>query len=306
MPLIDQIDKVTCGAGDYLGTGSEACKFIFEQTAAIMFADGSYVQTDEISLANLRIAQQKESIFVINEIEKFTQVEVAPIETTTEGTGLKSIDAEYPYEFEFEFKNKGFYFWKALRKFNSTNSHSVAFIDKNGNTLMTMTGAGAIKFFKASLVHTGQIGLKQGTNPEMVKMKIQLRYIKEMENAVWVTSDESSLDVEELDGWNDVIFTPSPLLTGETTLTVKATLSDKSHFASGLVLADFLVKKDGVVVTHTAVVSDENAKTYALTIPASSAGVYTITTTNTYSKGVVLQSVTGVLLKANVATVIVA
>lgn len=305
MALIDQINTVNCGVGDYAGTGSEACQFVFDQTATIILADRSYVQTDAVSLANLQIAQQKEEIFVISEIEKFTQVDVAPAETTTEGTGFKSVDAEYPYEFEFEFKNKGINFWKALRKFNSTNRYSISFLDKEGNMLMTLGSTGVVKFFRTSMIYTGPLKFKQGTAGEMAVMKVQLRSVKEMENAVWVTAEESALDVEALDGWNDILLTASPLVAAGTTLTVKATLADKTHFASGLVPGDFLVKKDGVTVVHTAIVADSTAKTYAITIPAASAGTYTVTTKNTYSKQVVLQSVSGLLFRADTATVIV-
>ena len=308
MAILDQINKVNCTIGDFAGagTGNEACQFVFDQTSAIILADRSYVQTDVISIVNLQIAQQKEEIFVISEIEKFTQIDVAPIETTTEGTGFKSVDAEYPYEFEFEFKNKGINFWKALRKFNSTNRHSVAFVDKEGNVLMTLSTSGAVKLFSASMIYTGQLMFKQGTAPEMAKMKIQLRSVKEMENSVWVTAEESSLDVESLDGWNDILLTASPLAVAATTLTVKATLSDKSHFVGGLVTGDFLVQRNGVTVVHTAVVANSATQTYAITIPAATAGTYTVTTKNTYGKQVVLAPITGVLYRANTATVIVA
>lgn len=306
MPLTNQIDKVDCGAGELLGTGSEGCVFVLDQISAIILADNSYVQTDEVNLDNLRIAQQKEEIFVINDIEKATKVDITASESTTEGTGLKSVDAEFPDEFEFEFKNKGFNFWKALRRFNSAKRYSVSFVDRNGNVLLKGTKEGLIKFLKTNMVHTGQLMTKQGTNGEMAKLRIQLSSIKEFENAKWVTEGESNLDVEELQGWNDILFTASPLAVAGTTLTVSATLIDKSHFASGLVTADFLIERNGVTVAHTTVVSNESTKSYAITIPSATAGVYTVTTKNTYGKGVVLQTATGLLFKGNVATVTVA
>ena len=59
-----------------------------------------------------------------------------------------------------------------------------------------------------------------------------------------------------------------------------------------------------IVATGTAI-ANENAKTYTFTIPAASAGTYTIDTVNTFSDKVVLLPASGLLYKGITGSVIV-
>ena len=127
-----------------------------------------------------------------------------------------------------------------------------------------------------------------------------------MERQTWVTGEQSGIGIDELDGYNDVILTASPLAVAATSLVVKAILVDKSHFAGGMVLADFAIKKGGVLVVPTAVSLNDVDKTYTFTIPAATAATYTVDTVNTFGKKVVLLPSTGLLFIGRTATVIAA
>lgn len=307
MALVDQINVVECGADDLLGTGQQACAFDWNRVKTIELSARSYVYTTEVSLDSIRDAQQKEETFIIAGAESFKLIPVEPTESTTEGSGIKTVDGELPYEYEIMFKKKGMNFWKALRRFNSNGIYNVAFYDINGNKVMTQTKSGLIKGFTTSKVFTGQYKGKEGDTSAEFKMTIQLSDdVTEMERATWVTGDSVDYSITELDGYNDVILTPSPLAVAATSLIVKAVLVDKSHFAAGMVLADFAVKRNGVAVVASAVVANENDKTYTFTIPAAVAGTYTVDTVNAFATKVVLLPATGLLYKGITGTVIAA
>lgn len=306
MALVDQINVVECGAQDLLGTGTEACAFDWDRLKAIEISDASFTYEDELDLDQVHKDQQNENIFIINDADTFALVPVEPTISTSDGSGLESVDGELPYKYEATWKNKGVNFWKALRRFNSSGAKNIAFWDVSGNKIMTQTKNGLVKGFRTNLIFTGQYNNKAGNTAAMFKMSIQLSDdIKQMERQTWITSEQSGIGIDELDGYNDVFLTPQPLATSATSLVVKAILVDKSHFAGGMITTDFVIKKNGIVVVHTAVVADEVNKTYTFTIPAASAGTYTVDTLNTYGKKVVLVASAGLLYKGITGTVIV-
>lgn len=306
MALVDQINVVECGTGDLIGTGQQACAFDWNRVKTIEFSLRSYVYTDEVSLDSIRDAQQKEDVFIIAGAESFKLVPVEPTISTTEGSGIETVDGELPYKYELMFKKKGMNFWKALRRFNSNGIYNVAFYDINGTKIITQTKSGLIKGFTTAMVYTGQYKGKEGDTSAEFKMTIQLSDdVTEMERATWVSGDTVDYSINELDGYNDVILTPSPLSTSSTSLVVKAVLADKSHFAAGMVLADFAIKRNGVAVVASLATANENAKTYTFTIPAASAGTYTIDTVNTFADKVVLLPASGLLYKGITGSVVV-
>jgi hypothetical protein len=306
MALASQINIIECGASDLLGTGQQACSFDWNRVKTIEFSSRSYVYTDDLTLTKIREAQQKEDVFIIAGAESFKLVPVEPTVSTSEGSGIETVDGELPYKYDLMFKKKGMNFWKALRRFNSNGLYNVAFYDINGTKIMTQTKSGLIKGFTTAMVFTGQYKGKEGDTSAEFKMTIQLSDdVTEMERATWVDGGSVDYSINELDGYNDVVLTPSPLSTSSTSLVVKALLADKSHFAGGMLLADFAIKKNGTPIVATLVTQNEANKTYTFTIPAASAGTYTIDTVNTFSDKVVLLPASGLLYKGITGSVIV-
>lgn len=306
MALTDQIDVVNCQQGVLLGTGNEACPFSWNRVTTLEFSPKSFVYENEQTLSEVQTLQQQEILTIVNGIKTFALVPLEPNVNTADGSGYKTVTGELPYEYEVMFESDGVNIWKALRSMNSKQRFNVAFYDVDGNKIFTQNKNGSIKGFSIQMLFTGQYQGFEGNNPEVYKMSIQLSDISEMDRQAWITADNLDFNADsELDGVNDIIFTPSTLAVAATTLVVKSTLIDKSHFVAGLVQANFRVQRNGVTVAVSGVVADANAKTYTLTIPAVTAGTYTVETYDTTSQvKTILQTGTGLLFRSNTATVI--
>lgn len=308
MALIDQLNVVACSQSDLLGTGMEGCTFDWNRVATIELSPRGYAYTDEQNLANIKEGQQKGDLIILQGIKSFALVPVDPNINTADGSGYKTVTGEMPYEYDVMFDNNGVNYWKALRMLNSKDRYNVALYDVEGNKIFTQTKAGVVKGFGVKMLFVGQYKGKEGNNPAEVKMQLQLSDFQEMERQTWISGEELDFSAEsDLEGINDVVLTASPLAVGGTSLVVSALLLDKSHFVDGLLVGDFKIKKGGVSVTASAVVADSVAKTYTFTIPAASAGTYTVSTWDSaLSSYVVLKAASGLLYKSNVASVVVA
>jgi hypothetical protein len=308
MALIDQLNVVACSQSDLLGTGMEGCTFDWNRVATIELSPRGYAYSDEQNLANIKEEQQKGNLIILQGIKSFALVPVDPNINTADGSGYKTVTGEMPYEYDVMFDNNGVNYWKALRMLNSKDRYNVAFYDVEGNKIFTQTKAGVVKGFGVKMLFVGQYKGKEGNNPAEVKMQLQLADFQEMERQTWVSGEELDFSAgSDLEGVNDVNLVASPLAVGGTSLVVSALLLDKSHFVNGLIASNFIVKRNGTPVVVSAVAADANAKTYALTIPAASAGTYTVSTWDAaLSSYVVLSAGSGLLYKSNVATIVVA
>jgi len=307
MALEDQINRVICAASELTGTGNAACTFDWDRIVAIELTPASYRYTEEVNLQSMQEGQLNEDIHLIKGFESFVLVPVEPTITTSEGSGLESVDGELPYKYTGIIRYKGVDFWKALRRFNSNGGvYNIAFWDIQGNKIFTETKSGDFKGFSAQLFHVGQYKGKEGNTPAEFKVTIQLSDFKEMERQVFVNGEDIDFGINDVDGVNSIIFTAHPLTTGATSLVLDATLSDKTHFPAGLTGPNFQVQRNGVIVPVTTATPNPGAKTYTLTIPAAQTGTYTVQTYDpTTMKGTVLIPGTGMLYKSNQASVIV-
>lgn len=304
--LIEQVNVVNCAGGDLLGTGQEACPFDWDRVEVLELSLRSYVYTEVQDLDQVQTEQQLEKLIIIKGIKSFNLVPLEPNINTADGSGYKSVIGELPYEYTVLFEANGVNFWKALRSLNSKDRFNIAFYDAQGNKIFSQSKTGAFKGFSVKMLFTGQYKGAEGNTPAEYKMTIQLTDFKEMDRQSWIVAEQLNFSPADLDGVNDIILTPEPLIIGATSLVVKTTLLDKSHFVDGLVLNNFRIRKDGVVVVASAIAHDHDAKTYTFTIPASTAGVYTIETfdsTNTVSTIKVAPS--GLLYKSNLASLVV-
>jgi hypothetical protein len=306
MALIDQLNVVACSQSDLLGTGMEGCTFDWNRVETIELSPRGYAYTDEQNLANIKEGQQKGELIILQGIKSFALVPVDPNINTADGSGYKTVTGELPYEYDVMFDNNGVNYWKALRMLNSKDRYNVAFYDVEGNKIFSQTKAGVVKGFGVKMLFVGQYKGKEGNNPADVKMQLQLADFQEMERQTWISGEELDFSAgSDLEGINDVVMTASPLAVGSTSLVVSTLLLDKSHFVNGLIASNFIVKRNGVNVTVSAVAANPNAKTYTLTIPSATAGTYTVSTWDaSLSSYVVLSAGSGLLYKSNVATVV--
>lgn len=308
MALIDQLNVVACTEGELLGTGLEGCSFDWDRVETIELTPRGYAYTAEQNLVNVQEAQQKGDAIILQGIKSFALVPVDPNVNTADGSGYKTVTGELPYEYDVMFDNNGVNYWKALRNLNSKDRYNVAFYDVEGNKIFTQSKAGVVKGFSVKMLFVGQYKGKEGNNPAEVKMQIQLADTNEMERQTWISGDELDFSAKsDLEGVNDVNITVSPLSIGGTALTFSPLLLDRTHMVEGLILSNFIVKRNGVVVVATAIASNVLDKTYTLTIPTASAGTYTVQTYDgALVSNIILVPATGLLYKSNVGTVVVA
>lgn len=306
MALATQIDKLACGAVDALGTGQQACPIDWDRISTLKLTPRGFSDVEIDSLVNTRIAQQKGNAIIINNIDRLALVPQEVSIDTTDGSGKKTVNGELPYEYELMFKNQGLNFWKAMRSLDSAGVYDVTFYDVEGNEFFTRSKAGNTKGFGTYLIKTGQYKGKEGNSPAEFKTMIQLSDYKEMERMAYISSDELDYSAQsDLEGVNGVSLVASPLATAATSLVVSTTLIDKTHFVDGLLVSNFRLRKNGVAVTVSAVSANATNKTYTLTIPAASAGTYTVDLFDSVLGVSVIQVATGLLFKSNVATVVV-
>ena len=304
--LVDQIDKLACGAIDALGTGQQACPIDWDRISTVKLTPRGLGYTDIDNLVNVRKAQQSGKAIIINNVDRFALVPQEVTIDTTDGSGKKTVSGELPYEYELMFKNQGLNFWKAMRSLDSAGVYDITFYDVEGNEFFTRSKAGLPKGFGSYLIKTGQYKGKEGNSPAEFKTIIQLSDYKEMERMAYISSDELDYSAQsDLEGVNSVSLIASPLITAATSLVVTTTLLDKTHFVDGLLVTNWRLRKNGVVVAISAITANAVNNTYTLTIPAASAGTYTVDLFDSVLGVSVIQVATGLLFKSNVATVIV-
>jgi hypothetical protein len=306
MALVDQIDKLACGSSDALGTGTQACPIDWDRISTIKLTPKGQIYTETDTLMSVREAQQKGKAIIINNIDRFALVPQEVSIDTTDGSGKKTVNGENPYEYELMFKSQGLNFWKAMRSLDSAGVYDVTFYDVEGNEFFTKSKMGAPKGFGSYLIKTGQYKGKEGNTPAEFKTMIQLSDYKEMERMAYISADELDYSAQsDLEGVNQVSLVPSPLAVAGTSLVVATTLLDRTHFVEGLLVSNFRVKKNGVVVVVSTAVANASNNTYTLTIPAATAGTYTVELYDTVLPASIIKVTTGLLFKSNVASIIV-
>lgn len=278
MSLLDQLNVVNCKGSAVKGTGRKACPFDWNRIETIEFSETGFRYEDEQNLAYIQEQQQLGKLIVCRGIKSFTLQPVDPNVNTAEGSGYETVTGEMPYKYNVVFDN-GVNFWKALRTLNSKDQYNVALYDVEGNKIFTQTKSGAVKGFGLKMLFTGQYKGKEGGNPAEYTTVMQFSDLMEMERQTWVSADNLDYDPTDIDGINDVEIVIAPVAAAATTLVFSPYLNDNSHILLGTAVANFRFKKNGAPITPTGLVTDENAKTITVTIPATvAAEVYTIET----------------------------
>jgi len=300
MALIDQIDKLACGASGTLGTGTMACPIDWDRITTLKLTPKNLFYTDEDNLNSVQTAQQQGKAVIINNIDSFVLVPQEVVYDTTEGSGKKSVSGEMPYEYTLTFKNQGENFWKAMRSYDSQGGYDVTFYDVEGNEFFTETKAGNPKGFATYLIKTGQYKGKEGNTPAQFTTTIQLSDYKEMERMRFISSNELDYSAQsDLSGVNEVFVKVSPIVAGATTITVDAYLLDRTHSVDGLLTGDWELTRNGSVLAQT-VVQNATTKKYVFTVTSNTA----LDVVTARLKNTVLTPL-GVLYKSNIAEAIV-
>jgi hypothetical protein len=286
--LLAQLNVVDC-AGNAGTTGLAGCSFDWDRIETIELSNKNFRYEEAQDLAYIQEQQTLGNLIIVKGFESFANVTPDANINTVDGSGFKSVTGEMPYEFTAT-KNSGVKAWEGIRTLNGKDRWNIAFYDVEGNKILTETKAGAVKGFGVKMFHVSYYKGKEGNNPAVQTLMLQLADFREMERMTYITGENLDFDPNDIDGINGVILTVAPLVSGATSLTFTAKLQDKSHNVEGLLVSDFEIKKDGVAVVPSALTYLDGV--YSVSIPATvSAEVYTLALPNVFVASVGYRSI---------------
>ena len=261
------INLVVCGLGAVLGTGTKGCRPELKKTQELWFVPKGFVFNGATAL-NTTYAEQLQAegkLVVVKKIQGFTD-NSSDDQTETLENGVKRVTTLGLYEFMVDFVN-GIYFQAALTSLTSFGSYDVLLIDTQGNIFGTKAANGSLKGFSIGMLQSGKMKFATDTEGQRESLMFQLTDRFEVDENYVFIQRQADFDPRTLEGVNevDLEYVNAPAA-ADTTLTVKATLSQSGAVVSGLVFGNFLVTKNGTTANPTA--ATETDGTYALTIAA--------------------------------------
>ena len=286
--LLAQLNVVNC-VGDVGTTGLAGCAFDWKRITAIELSAPSFRYEDAQTLEYIQEQQVLGNLHILKGFETFANVTPDPNINTVEGSGFKTVVGEMPYEYNGTVNN-GVANWKGMRSFNGKDRWNVALYDADDNKILVKTRNGQVKGFSVKMFFVGTYKGYEGNNSAMQGVMLQLAEVKEMELQQAISADEMDYSVSEIDGINGVEISMNPVINASTTLTFSAKLQDRTHNVDGLLVGDFVFKKNGAVITPSLLAYADGV--YTATVPAVTTGeVYTVSLPNTFVTGVGYRSV---------------
>ena len=300
MSLETQINTVNCGANGVLGTGLAGCRIDRKRVTALGLVSKGFKFAQIIDKDYMRSLQKDGTLIMLQGVVSFEDATADDNIITRAGSGIKVVAGKNPYEYNVTFDN-GINFHKALTSLSGYNSYDLILFDVDNTMFMTVNKSNAPKGFTLGMFENGKYMGANGTDASSQTVSLQLIDRAEIdERSSWITSDQLDFSYGELDGVNEVIVSVNPIVTASTTIVASAFLLDKTHPVEGLLVADFLVTRNGVAITPSLVVYNSTTKKYTLTVTANTtADIVTVSIKDT------ILTLADVLYKSNTATVVV-
>jgi hypothetical protein len=294
--LLAQLNVVDCEGKAVGATGLAGCPFDWDRIETIELSQPSFRYEEAQDLDYIQAQQALGNLIIVKGFESFANVTPDPNINTVDGSGFKTVTGEMPYEFTGTINN-GVVAWQGMRTLNGKDRWNVAFYDVEGNKIFTQTKAGAVKGFGVKMFFIGAYRGKEGNNPAVQTLMLQLSDYRELDRQTWIAGENLDFDPSDIDGINGVLLTANPVENGATNLTFTAKLQDRTHDVEGLLVTDFEFTKNGQPITPSLLAYANGV--YTATVPAVATGeVYTINLPNTFVSGVGYRSV-------SIATVVV-
>ena len=305
MALNNVINSVSCGSSVDVCTGLKACGMDMKRIVTLEITPKGYnYLSGSTTLAGILEEQQKEKIIILPGVLTYTDNSADPTIVTRDGSGQKIIVGEIAQEFQVTFDN-GINFWKELRKLNSQGLYNLALYDVDGTKFFTQKKNGDVQGFGLNMLFTKNYKGSDGTVASEEMMMFQYKSVSDSDNIAWVAGADLDFDSTDLTGINCVDFEILPVLSGATSLTFAALLSDKTSYFEGLTIPNIKVTKNGGAIVPSAISGDAATKTYTITIPAVVGGdVYTVQTWDSVLSTRAI-NITNSLYKSDIATVTV-
>ena len=300
MSLETQINAVNCGANGVLGTGLAGCRIDRKRVTALGLLTKGFKFAQEIDKDYLRTLQVSGDLIMLQGVVSFADNTADDNIITREGSGIKVVAGKNPYEYVATFDN-GINFHKATTALSGYGNYDLIVFDVESNIFMTQTKAGEPKGFTLGMFENGKYMGSNGTDASSQTISMQLINRSEVdERMAWVSGSSWDADYEEMTGVNEVLVSIDPVADASTTISVSAYLLDKTHPVEGLLTGDFVLTRNGVVLSQT-VAYNSTTKKYVFTVTANTAADVVTASLN----GIVLTTL-DVLYKSNTATAIVA
>jgi hypothetical protein len=271
MELEDQINKVDCSGAGVLGTGLAGCRIDRKRVTALGLLKKGFVFAAEITKDYMRDLQQDGTLIMLQGVVAFADNTADDNITTREGSGIKVVAGKNPYEYTATFDN-GINFHKALTSLSSYEAYDLIVFDVDNTLFGTTSKSGGLKGLTLGMFENGKYMGANGT--DAASQTVSFQCINRMEwdsYAGWVANDELDFIYSELTGVNEVLVTVDPIATLSTTIVVSAFLLDKTHPVEGLLVGDFKVTRNGVVITPSLLAYNSGNKKYTLTVTANTA-----------------------------------
>lgn len=300
MTLEQQINKVDCSGNGVLGTGLAGCRTDRKRVTALGLLRKGFVFAAEITKDYMRNLQQGGTLIMLQGVVSFADNTADDNIITREGSGIKVVAGKNPYEYTATFDN-GINFHKALTSLSSYEAYDLILFDVDNTLFGTTPKTGGLKGLTLGMFENGKYMGSNGTDAASQTVAFQcINRIEWDSYAGWITNDSLDFLYGELTGINDVLITVDPVVALSTTIVLSAFLMDKTHSVEGLLVANFLVKRNGAVIVPSAVAYNTSTQKYTLTVTANTAADVIDVSLN----GTILTTL-DILYKSNTATVIV-
>jgi hypothetical protein len=300
MTLQEQINSINCSGNGVKGTGLAGCRIDRKRVTALGLLQKGFILTQLIDKDYMDELIQDGTLIMLQGVVTFADATAEDNIVTREGSGIKSVAGKNPYEYTATFDN-GVNFHKALTSLSGYENYDMILFDVDNTMWLTQTKSGQPKGFTMGMFENGKYMGANGTDLASQTVTFQLIERYEIDELMsWVASDKLDFSYSELKGVNETVVTVSPIAPAATTINASVFLLDKTHPVEGLLPADFLVTKNGVLVVVSTAPYNATTKKYALTVPATaSAEVYTVALKDT------IKTLAGVFYKSNTDSVVV-
>lgn len=260
---------VNCGAGVDLGTGDKGCEAVLKAATSIWFTKKDFKFDKALAFDKdyIQQLQAERKLIVLSGIKEFvTNLEENVKETDPDGT--ISVTRKGLYAFNAMFK-KGFSYQAALASLDSFGAYDTLFVDADGNILGTVASDDSLKGISTGMVDSD--GIQFATFSTAMKQGLSFQFLDRSEvdsDYYFVSNKEIDFKPQRIEGVNEVVLALTAPSDAATTIVVKAKLKQGNGVFTGLVLADLIVKVDGITVVPTLLAEVEG--TYTLTVSALS------------------------------------
>lgn len=301
----DTITNVlACGSGEITGTGLNHCPFDLKdmsQSGAIGFLNSGSKLPEDFTKDNLNKMIQKGQLTWLKGIFSVTASNGDNQRETGSG-GIERLATEGLYKMTFTFTN-GRYFNAALYSLQGFGGKELILSD--GSNLEYRKGG---RGYTIGQIEHVPYQRAEGATAAKGSITIQLTNRRQYEKDFAYISGESITDwsFDDLGGVNDLTMSFVNVPTnGDTSLKIKVIGTADSHVTEDLVISNFIVKADDVVVAATLGTSTGTDGIYDLTIPAVTTGQkYTVSTWDSSESTRGIINASGLVYKSNTATVV--